>query len=159
MPGSIPAPQPANLKFHIYFMLSQGKKFLWSHLPVFQNHPTSLVSQCVCAQLLNHARLIGASWTLACQAPLPMEFSRQEHWSGFPFPPPYKGQLETNIVPYLPSRYPNADVVYSYNLFVDKLVSFCETMELDQVIIICTFLNSKSFSLHIFIFIYCLNNR
>ena len=88
MPGSIPAPQPANLKFHIYFMLSQGKKFLWSHLPVFQNHPTSLVSQCVCAQLLNHARLIGASWTLACQAPLPMEFSRQEHWSGLPFPSP-----------------------------------------------------------------------
>ena len=88
MPGSIPAPQPANLKFHIYFMLSQGKKFLWSHLPVFQNHPTSLVSQCVCAQLLNHARLIGASWTLACQAPLPMEFSRQEHWSGVPFPTP-----------------------------------------------------------------------
>ena len=84
MPGSIPAPQPANLKFHIYFMLSQGKKFLWSHLPVFQNHPTSLVSQCVCAQLLNHARLTGASWTLACQAPLPMEFSRQEHWSGLP---------------------------------------------------------------------------
>ena len=25
-------------------------------------------------------------WTLACQAPLSMEFSRQEHRSGFPFP-------------------------------------------------------------------------
>ena len=25
-------------------------------------------------------------WTIACQAPLSMEFSRQEHWSGLPFP-------------------------------------------------------------------------
>ena len=25
---------------------------------------------------------------LACQAPLPMEFSRQEYWSGLPFPSP-----------------------------------------------------------------------
>ena len=27
-------------------------------------------------------------WTIACQAPLSMEFSRQEYWSGLPFPPP-----------------------------------------------------------------------
>ena len=27
-------------------------------------------------------------WTVACQVPLSMEFSRQEHWSGLPFPPP-----------------------------------------------------------------------
>ena len=25
-------------------------------------------------------------WTVAHQAPLSMEFSRQEYWSGFPFP-------------------------------------------------------------------------
>ena len=25
-------------------------------------------------------------WTVACQAPLPMEFSRQEFWGGVPFP-------------------------------------------------------------------------
>ena len=25
-------------------------------------------------------------WTAARQAPLPMEFSRQEYWSGLPFP-------------------------------------------------------------------------
>ena len=29
-----------------------------------------------------------APWTVACQAPLSMEFSRQEPWSGLPFPPP-----------------------------------------------------------------------
>ena len=27
-------------------------------------------------------------WTIACQAPLSMEFSRQECWSGLPFPSP-----------------------------------------------------------------------
>ena len=29
-----------------------------------------------------------APWTVACQAPLSMEFSRQEYWSGLPFPTP-----------------------------------------------------------------------
>ena len=28
------------------------------------------------------------SWTLACQAPLSMGFSKQEYWSGLPCPPP-----------------------------------------------------------------------
>ena len=32
-------------------------------------------------------------WTVALQAPLSMEFSRQEGWSGLPFPPP--GDLRT----------------------------------------------------------------
>ena len=32
-------------------------------------------------------------WTVARQAPLSMEFSRQEYWSGFPFPSP--GDLST----------------------------------------------------------------
>ena len=27
-------------------------------------------------------------WTVACQAPLSMEFSRQEYWNGLPFPIP-----------------------------------------------------------------------
>ena len=27
-------------------------------------------------------------WTVACQVPLSMGFSRQEYWSGLPFPPP-----------------------------------------------------------------------
>ena len=28
-------------------------------------------------------------WSVACQAPLSMEFSRQEYWSGLPFPSPW----------------------------------------------------------------------
>ena len=38
--------------------------------------------------MLSHAQLFTASWTVAHQAPLSMEFSRQEYWSGLPFPPP-----------------------------------------------------------------------
>ena len=31
---------------------------------------------------------LAAPWTMDVQAPLSMEFSRQEHWSGLPFPSP-----------------------------------------------------------------------
>ena len=40
------------------------------------------------AQSLGCVRLLVTSWTVACQAPLPMEFSRQEYQSGLPFPSP-----------------------------------------------------------------------
>ena len=36
----------------------------------------------------SHVRLSVTPWTAACQAPLSMGFSRQEYWSGLPFPPP-----------------------------------------------------------------------
>ena len=32
--------------------------------------------------------LFSTPWTVACQAPLSMGFSRQEYWSGLPSPPP-----------------------------------------------------------------------
>ena len=38
--------------------------------------------------LLSHVQLFATSWTVAHQAPPSMEFSRQEYWSGFPFPSP-----------------------------------------------------------------------
>ena len=38
--------------------------------------------------LLSHVQLIATPWTVVCQAPLSMEFSRQEYWSGWPFPSP-----------------------------------------------------------------------
>ena len=31
---------------------------------------------------------LATPWTIACQAPLSMGFSRQEYWSGLPFPSP-----------------------------------------------------------------------
>ena len=40
--------------------------------------------QCVC--MLSRVWLFVSSWTVARQAPLSMGFSRQEYWSGLPFP-------------------------------------------------------------------------
>ena len=37
---------------------------------------------------LSHVQLFATPWTLAYQAPLSMGFSRQEYWSGLPFPSP-----------------------------------------------------------------------
>ena len=34
------------------------------------------------------AQLCVALWTVACEAPLSLEFSRQEYWDGLPFPSP-----------------------------------------------------------------------
>ena len=45
------------------------------------------VCVCVC-ELLSHIRLLVTPWTVACQAHLSMEFSRQEYWSGLPCPSP-----------------------------------------------------------------------
>ena len=38
------------------------------------------------ACMLSHVRLFATPWTVACQAPLFMEFSRQKYWSGLLFP-------------------------------------------------------------------------
>ena len=37
---------------------------------------------------LSHVRLFATPWTVAYQAPPTMGFSRQEYWSGLPFPSP-----------------------------------------------------------------------
>ena len=42
------------------------------------------MEQCV----LSHVQLFATPWTVDRQVPLSMEFSRQEYWSGLPFPPP-----------------------------------------------------------------------
>ena len=31
---------------------------------------------------------LATPWTIACQTPLSMKFSRREYWSGLPFPSP-----------------------------------------------------------------------
>ena len=38
--------------------------------------------------MLSHVQLFVTPWTVACQAPLSMEFPRQEYWSGCHFPSP-----------------------------------------------------------------------
>ena len=38
--------------------------------------------------LVTHVQLFVTPWTVAHHAPLSMEFSRQEYWSGLPLPSP-----------------------------------------------------------------------
>ena len=38
--------------------------------------------------MLSSVQLFATPWTVAHQAPLSLGFSRQEYWSGLPFPPP-----------------------------------------------------------------------
>ena len=40
-----------------------------------------------CVSHFSHVQLL-TPWTVACQAPLSVGFSRQEYWSGLPFPSP-----------------------------------------------------------------------
>ena len=40
------------------------------------------------AKFLQLCQTLCTLWTAAHQAPISMGFSRQEHWSGLPFPPP-----------------------------------------------------------------------
>ena len=70
-----------------------------------------IILQCayVCAQLLSCVGLFATPWTVACQAPLSKGFSRQEYWSGLPFPTlgdlPDSGiEPESPVSPELESR-------------------------------------------------------
>ena len=38
-----------------------------------------------CAKSFSHVQLFVTPWTVACQIPLSMGFSREEYWSGLPF--------------------------------------------------------------------------
>ena len=74
------------------------------YLPLasFLRKGASLVAQTVPRpDVLSHfsrVRLFETLWTLACQAPLSMGFSRQEYWSGLPCPLP--GDLpDSGIIP------------------------------------------------------------
>ena len=56
-------------------------------------------------------------WTVACLAPLSKGFSRQEHWSGLPFPSP-GGLPNPGIEPGSPALQANSLLSESQGLFV-----------------------------------------
>ena len=56
--------------------------------PVLINLSPDSHSLCVFVSMLSHVQLFAAPWTVARQAPLSVEFPRQEYWSGLPLPPP-----------------------------------------------------------------------
>ena len=63
--------------------------------------------QCEKVKSLSRVQLLATPWTAAYQAPLSIRFSRQEYWSGLPFPSP--GHLpDSGIKPRSPSLYTDA---------------------------------------------------
>ena len=60
---------------------------------MLQLRPSMCVCVCMCvcmhvAPTLSHVLLVVTLWTVACQAPLSIEFSGQGYLSGLPFPTP-----------------------------------------------------------------------
>ena len=56
-----------------------------------QGSPNIMGKKKIIVHVLSHlssVQLFATPWTVACQAPLSMGFSRHEYWSGFPFPSP-----------------------------------------------------------------------
>ena len=63
------------------------KKLSGSHLS--QEVALIKVKVVLVLSYFNRVRLFETPWTVAHQAPLSMEFSRQEYWNGLPFPSPF----------------------------------------------------------------------
>ena len=69
-------------KFHLYALVYCIGVFLSGLLHMFQTvfgHTHLLIWKCLS---LSHVWLFGTPWTVTRQAPLSVEFSRQEYWSG-----------------------------------------------------------------------------
>ena len=56
------------------------------HESIFFFLPKAGSSNIVVVSLLSHVQLLKTPWTVAYQAPLTMEFPRQEYWNGMSFP-------------------------------------------------------------------------
>ena len=65
----------------------------------------------------SRVRLLTTPWTAAYQAPLSIEFSRQEYWSGVPWPsPPCPLRATKNTEPH-PTRYSLTVCPFDHHLF------------------------------------------
>ena len=77
----------------ITFMFNKSIKLFDLEVFEFQTAKNlSLIFNSICLKVkvksLSPARLFATPWTVIYPAPLSMGFSKQEYWSGFPFPSP-----------------------------------------------------------------------
>ena len=84
----------------------------------------------------SHVQLFVILWTAALQAPLSMGFSRQEYWSGLPFPPPGDrpdpGIEPTSLMsPALAGRFFTTSTTWEASLF--SSVQFSHSVVSDSV--------------------------
>ena len=64
----------------------QGKVIMQIYTSAFSTDKN--FQRCVHVCTLSRVLLFATPWTIACQAPVSMELSRQEYWSGYPFATP-----------------------------------------------------------------------
>ena len=62
--------------------------YMYIYIYIYRERERERERDAVLMCVLNHVQLSAMPWTLAHQAPLSMGFSRQEYWSGLPFPFP-----------------------------------------------------------------------
>ena len=72
-----------------YFIKSMNHLYLLNKINRFRQCSfMNVMHAYVCVQSLSHVQLFATLWTVVCQAPPSMEFSRQEYCSRLSFPPP-----------------------------------------------------------------------
>ena len=72
---------PWNGFFNPFMILLYHALFIWKMM-------ASCVCVCVCVLIVQSCLTLYHLWTVDHQAPLSVRFSRQEYWSGLPFPSP-----------------------------------------------------------------------
>ena len=86
----------------------------------------------LCVRMLSHfshVQLCATLWTVACQAPLSMEFFRQEYWSRMPFPSP-EGLPNPGIEPI-------AGRLFTTEATKESLLGYKMRMQLHFVLVSC----------------------
>ena len=83
------ATQDCSLPGSSVHMISLAKRLGWAAIvfPMFSLVVCFMKVKVKC-QSLCHFQLFVTPWTVVCQVSLSVEFSRQEYWSGQPFPSP-----------------------------------------------------------------------
>ena len=78
---------------------------------------------CACVlSRFSRVQLFATLWTVACHVPPSMGFSRQEHWSGLPCPPP--GDLpDLGIEPASPASLALADGFFTTSATWEALLT------------------------------------
>ena len=79
--------------YHIQWSFQQWSKYdplqyFWVFFWQFLKWRLKFIMRCAVLSLFSHVQLFETPWTVTLKAPLSMEFSRQEYWSGLPLPPP-----------------------------------------------------------------------
>ena len=84
MPSSRGSSRPRD-RTHICFLYWQAGSLPWSHQGIHRTKIKRMISE---VKVTQSCPTLVTPWTVAHKVPLSMGLSRQEYWSGLPFPSP-----------------------------------------------------------------------